>query len=166
MRRTRSIRFRWRSRSTTLSRKRIAVGEPAVELAFGQILQRFDEHRIGRVALFGMSRFRQLGGVVPTFGRGDERLHDRLVTVGEEPVVFGDGAGADRVAGFHALGDIEQLARFADQAQARQPTQQVFEQLAERAGTDDSARLAAFCERHVEQLLRGEPFGEGGPVAE
>ena len=80
-------------------------------------------------------------------------MHDGLVTVGKKSVVFGDGAGADRVAGFHALGDVEQLARFADEAQTRQPAQQVFEQLAERAGADDSARAAAFGERHVEQLL-------------
>ena len=91
-------------------------------------------------------------------------MHDRLVAVGEQAVVFGDGAGADGMVGFHALGDVEQLACFADEAQARQPAQQVFEQLAERAGADDSARAAAFGERHVEQLLRGEPLGERRPV--
>ena len=34
---------------------------------------------------------------VPTFGRRDERADDRLVAVGEQPVVFGDRARADRV---------------------------------------------------------------------
>ena len=102
---------------------------------------------------------------VPIFGRRDEGAHDRLVAAREQPVVLGDRAGPDRVLGFHRLGDVEQLARFADQAEPRQPAEQIVEQLAERAGADDPPRPAAFGERHVEQLLRGEPLGERGPMA-
>ncbi len=77
-------------------------------------------------------------------------MNDRLVTVGEEPVVFGDGPGTDRVSGFHCLGNIEQLARFSNEAQARQPAEQVFEQLSERAGADDSPGATPFGQRDVE----------------
>ena len=144
--------------------QRAAVGEPAVELRFGEVLQRLDEHRVGRAR--GLSWVARGGALcVPIFGRVDERADDRLVAAGEQAVVFGDRAGADGVIGFHRLGEVEQLARFADEAQSRQPAEEVVEQLAERAGADDAARLAALGERHVEQLLLGEPLDERGPVA-
>ena len=122
-----------------------AVGEPAIELRLRSdpATLRRASHRTGAMIWNCELAF---GGalVVPAFGRGDQRSDDRLVTAGEEAVVFGDGAGADWVVGFHRLGDVEQLARFADEAEARQPAEQVVEQLAERAGADDAARLAAF----------------------
>ena len=95
--------------------------------------------------------------IVPIVGRRDQAADDRLVAAGEQPIVFGDGARPDRVLGFHRLGDVEQLAGFADQAQPRQPSKQVVDQLAERAGPDDPPRLAALGQRHVEQLLLREP---------
>ena len=81
-------------------------------------------------------------------------MHDGLVAVGEQAVVFGDGAGADRVVGFHAWAMSSSWHVSRTRPSRGSQLKQVFEQLAERAGADDSARAAAFGERHIEQLLR------------
>ena len=97
--------------------QRAAVGQPAVELPLGELLQHVDQQVIG------VARARGASAGVPQLGRFDDGADDRLVAVFEQRVELGDGALADRVVAFQLLGEVEQFARFADEAELGQPAQ-------------------------------------------
>jgi hypothetical protein len=97
------------------------VGEPAVELPLGELLQDVDQQVIGVMLA------RPPTTSAPQLGRLDDRPHDRLVAVFKQRVELGDRPLTYGIVGLELLRELEQRAGFLDQPQLRQPTQQVVQ---------------------------------------
>jgi hypothetical protein len=100
--------------------QRAAVGQPAVELPLGKLLQHVDEQMIGVVLRDPRRR-------IPQFAARRQPARSPVAVL-EEVSNFGNGSLAHRVVRLQLLGQSQQLARLADEAEFGEPTQQVVEQ--------------------------------------
>ena len=76
--------------------------QPEIQMRIGQSLQRFHEDSIRNTTSSGRGALSD----VLVIGRHNDALDDCLKPMFKKLIVFGNGGGADRMIGFHRLGDF------------------------------------------------------------